>query len=92
MTINPNELEIIGAWTMINGRMTEDETSHRIHLLVQEELRCIATAADGWEKLYRDPLDGRLWELTYPNGEMQGGGPPTLVLIGPGKALEKYKI
>lgn len=33
----------------------------------------------GWEKLYRDPNDGRYWLLTYPFGELQGGGPPELI-------------
>lgn len=35
--------------------------------------------SSGWEKLYRDPADGRYWLLTYPFGELQGGGPPTLI-------------
>ena len=33
----------------------------------------------GWEKLYRDPEDGRYWLLTYPFAELQGGGPPALI-------------
>src|SRR3569832_1100949 len=33
----------------------------------------------GWEKLYRDPDDGRYRLLTYPFGELQGGGPPALI-------------
>lgn len=33
----------------------------------------------GWEKLYRDPEDSRYWLLTYPFGELQGGGPTSLI-------------
>ncbi len=28
--------------------------------------------------LYRDPADNRLWELSYPNSALHGGGPPML--------------
>jgi len=92
MGISPEEVEIIGSWVMVNGRMTEDDTSQRISSLVKTELQQVATSKDGWEKLYRDPRDGRLWELTYPQSEMQGGGPPALLLISPEKAQEKYGI
>jgi YD repeat-containing protein len=59
--------EIIGSWVMVNGRMTEHDTSHRISSLIKTELQYIATTKDGWEKLYRDPRDGRLRELTGPS-------------------------
>lgn len=59
MEINPNEVEIIGSWIMVNGRMTEDEACHRINLLIKTELQQVATTKDGWEKLYQDPRDGR---------------------------------
>jgi len=90
MGISPDEVEIIGSWVMVNGRMTEDETSHRITSLIKTELEHVATTKDGWEKLYRDPRDGRLWELTYPRSEMQGGGPQALLRTSPEKAQEKY--
>ena len=77
---------------MVNGRMTEDETSHRISSLIKTELQHIATAKDGWDKLYRDPRDGRLWELTYPRSAMQGGGPQALLLTSPESAQKKYAV
>ena len=46
--------------------------------------------ASGWDSLYLDPNDDRLWELIYPLGEMQGGGPPKLSLVSPGEAQRKY--
>lgn len=92
MGIASNETEIVGAWVMVNRRLTEDDTSHRINALIETELQHVATTRDGWEKLYRDIQDGRYWELTYPSGEMQGGGPPALFLINPEKAKEKYNV
>lgn len=92
MEISPDEVEIIGSWVMVNGRMTADETSHRIRSLIKTDLQHVATTKDGWEKLYLDAHDKRLWELTYPQGEMQGGGPQALLLISPEKAREKYEV
>jgi hypothetical protein len=92
MGISPDEVEIIGSWVMVNGRMTEDETSHRISSLIKTELQHIATTKDGWEKLYRDPRDGRLWELTHPRSAMQGGGPQALLLTTAENAQKKYAV
>ena len=92
MGISPDEVKIIGSWVTVNGRMIEDDTSQRISSLVKTELQHVATSKDGWEKLYRDPRDGRLWELTHPQSEMQGGGPQALLLISSEKAQEKYSI
>lgn len=92
MGIAPDEVEIKGGWLMVNGRMTEDDQCRRINVLIKAELEHVATSKDGWEKLYRDPRDGRYWELTYPQSEMQGGGPPALILTGIESALEKYGV
>ncbi len=91
MSIDPREKEIIGSWTLVNGRMVEDEASRRVRSLAKTELQHIATTKDGWEKLYRDPQDGRYWELFYPRGEMQAGGPPTLRVIGSEQARAKFE-
>jgi hypothetical protein len=44
----------------------------------------------GWETLYRNPATGALWEITYPHGEMHGGGPRRLSEITPSDAAAKY--
>ena len=41
----------------------------------------LASRAGGWISLYRDPEDNRLWELSYPQSEMHGGGPPLLRVV-----------
>jgi len=90
MGIASDEIETVGSWRMVNGRMTEDDACRRISLLIKSELQHLATTTDGWEKLYRDSRDGRYWELTYPRREMQGGGPQALTLTSPEKARQKY--
>jgi hypothetical protein len=71
--IAPNETTIEGA---------------RAAALVQSELVKLASRVDLWTQLFRDPSDGRLWELSYPQSEMHGGGPPRF--ISPQEALSSF--
>ena len=88
--IKPNEMLITGRWSMSNGSMVADQNCRRIEQLTQSHLIKVQHDWSGWETLYRDSNDGRFWELTYPQGEMQGGGPPQLRCISPREAAEKY--
>ena len=90
MSIQTKEAEMIGSWEMKDGRMVEDAVCQRIRQLVATELQQVAVSEDGWEKLYRDPKDGRLWEWFYPQSEMLGGGPPALRVVRPEVAERKY--
>ncbi len=92
MGLNSDEVEIKGAWVMVNGRMTEDDASRRINSLIKTELEHVATSKDGWEQLYRDTQDGRYWEWFHPQSEMQGGGPPALRVISREVAEDKYRL
>ena len=78
--IEPHEHEIIGAWISEGKRIRGDEACERIQWLVKEVLQQVGVdkASGGWDKLFRDPADGRYWLLTYPSSAMQGGGPPAL--------------
>ena len=49
----------------------------------------IAVDASGWLTLYRDTTGG-LWEVSYPYGEMQGGGPRQLSRVTPSQAKVRY--
>ena len=69
--IRPDESELVG----VSVREGHDATSARIHALIQEHLQRLGDADGGWSVLFRDPEDGRLWELTYPESELHGGGP-----------------
>jgi len=84
------ETSLIGHWKMVDKAMTQDPVSDRIQWLTESSLREVSVDGDNWSALYQDPEDGRYWELTYPQGHMQGGGPPALNLISPEEAKQKY--
>jgi len=92
LSLGRDETELIGSWILENGAMIEDEVSLRIRSLIESGLQRIATSKDGWEVLYKDVSDGRYWELTYPHGDMQGGGPIALILADRSMLAEKYGV
>jgi len=89
--ILPTETEIIGEWVIERGRTEESLETKRIDKLIGGYLEEVAVSADGWSKLFRDPSDGRLWELTYPSSSSHGGGAPALVCLSPYEAASKFK-
>lgn len=86
----PNEQAITGAWIASGPRVVGDAACERIRALMESHLQKVAIAQNGWETLYRDPDDLRLWEHTYPQSEMHGGGPPELRVIELDAARLKY--
>lgn len=92
MTINFNETKIIGNWSLEGTKVVEDENCKRIGWLRSNYLKKIATDETGWIILYQDPQDMRYWELIFEQGELQGGGPPSLILISKEEAMKKYNI
>ncbi len=90
----PNEILLNGSWVFEKGEMRGDVAEDRIGWLISKQLVQIAIHPEYgvWEILYRDPSDGRLWELTYPQGGMQGGGPKRLQVIGGEGAGAKYQV
>lgn len=70
--------------------MGADETCQRITDMTAGYLIELGRDSSGWETLYRDPHDGRFWELTYPESELQGGGPPQLRYLPEEAAKLKY--
>lgn len=88
MKIEANEDKIIGR-TRLDG---SDEQSERITWLVNNYLTKIVSDGVNWTILYQDPEDKRYWELVFPQGELQGGGPPSLLLISEVEAKSKYNI
>lgn len=63
----------------------------RIRWLVAERLVARGRSADGWDWLFEDPRDGRLWELTFPLGTVHGSGPRLLRAVTPEWAAEKFE-
>lgn len=90
--INSNEIKIIGNWTFNGQKMTEDEQCKRIYWLRDNYLKYITSDKSGWDILYQDPEDKRYWELTFPNSELQGGGPPSLIMISKEDAMKRYNM
>jgi hypothetical protein len=91
MNIDPTETVLTGSWIPNNqGGSVADDTCRRIDTLVHAHLMELGRDASGWDALYRDPDDGRLWELIYPHSELQGGGPPQLRCLTVGEARQKY--
>lgn len=49
-----------------------------IDSMIKNDLKEINTSKDGWTKQYEDK-NGNMWELTFPESHLHGGGPPKLM-------------
>jgi len=90
--IDPNEFEIIGGTTYKHGKPTPDENSLRIATLRNHLLVKVAASATHWTVLYRDPTDGRYWELVEQSPSNHAGGCLCLVFISENEAKVKYQL
>lgn len=88
--LGSDEIELIGRWSVEGGHVVADQTCKRIEWLVSQRLERVATSPDGWDVLFRDARDGRLWERIFTKSEMHGGGPPALLLLTQKAADLKY--
>jgi hypothetical protein len=89
-TIGCDERRITGAWLVENGKVRGDANCARIKWLTANYLRFLGSDDSGWERLYVDPSDNRYWVHTYPQGEMHGGGPPSLFWMAESEARAKF--
>jgi hypothetical protein len=91
--LRSSEAELVGNWVREpDGSIRSDHVEERIQWLIARRLIKIASDQSGWDTLYDDPTDGRLWELAFPSGELHGGGPRRLRVIDRSTAKAKYKI
>lgn len=90
--ILPSETVIVGEWTAHQGSVKANDAALRIEKLINGYLHEVAVSDDGWSRLFRDPSDGRLWELTYPDGSAHGGGAPRLTQVEEEEVAKRYKI
>ena len=90
-TLQPYETDLLGDWIVSGTQVEGDEVCKRIKWVVAEKIQEVTTDASGWDVLYRDPADGRYWELTYPKSHMHGGGPPRLTNLSLDQVKAKYK-
>lgn len=79
--LRPDETLLAGSWTEPGVGSHHDDVDRRILWLVSRRLTLLGVAEGGWRQLYRDPGDGRLWELSFPHGSLHGGGPRRLEQI-----------
>ncbi|MCW5959721.1 MAG: hypothetical protein KIS76_06115 [Pyrinomonadaceae bacterium] len=77
----PVESRIEVNWVEEDGEIIEDVVCKRINFLIASYFENICTDSSGWKTLFRDPRDGRYWELSYPHSEWHGGGPPLLTFV-----------
>ncbi|MEA1650006.1 Imm27 family immunity protein [Nitrospirillum sp. BR 11164] len=91
ISLAPSETVLAGQWVLKNDRVTPDDVCKRIMDLTGTVLVEMDRDPSGWDVLYRDPGDGRLWELTHPQSERAGGGPPQLKVITGQDAQRKYR-
>jgi hypothetical protein len=92
VALRPEEEELMGMWVASPNGVVADDTCKRIERLTSGVLEHLAQDSAGWASLFRDPADGRLWELHYPQSEMHGGGPPSLRHLTKTQAEVTYKI
>ena len=92
MKIGSDETEIRGQWKMVGLKVEEDVNARRIQTLIGGYLKQIAHDETGWKTLYVDSSDGRYWELTYPEADSHGGGPPMLKCLSAQEAKERYDV
>lgn len=90
--LQPEETEVRGEWFDNGKQVVVNAACERIEWLIMSRLVRLASDSSGWETLYRDPANGRLWEHTYPHSEWHGAGPPTLRAIPPSEAQSKYGV
>jgi len=88
--LTPQDTDLVGTWQMKHDKLVADSTCNRIEWLISEHLVRIASDFSGWDELYRDPDDDRLWELTWPQSKLHGGGPPRLTCLTNQAARDKY--
>ena len=79
-------LDLRGEWVIRDGKVIAEGDSMSIDSLLVD-LERVADKEGGWTILYRHCKTHEFWELSYPQGEMHGGGPRRLRqmnIAGPG--------
>lgn len=90
MKLLPNETCLAGKWLLHDGYVVADEVCARIEELTRIHLRAMGHDSSGWDALFVNPEDGRLWELVYPESGLHGGGAPVLRQLSSAQAKQKY--
>lgn len=77
--ITPSDrTDLMDQWIMREARVSNEGDAAAIDNLLSRELVEVAATDGGWRRLYRHRMTGSLWELSYPQSHMHGGGPRRL--------------
>jgi hypothetical protein len=68
---------IEGKWIFDGKQVVGDAECNQIEALLPT-LTLVGSRDGGWTRLYRGAVAGVYWQLTYPQSDMHGGGPPRL--------------
>ncbi len=68
--------ELNDVWVLHDGKMVAEGDAETIDSLLKTKL--VELRKRNWAILYRHKDGGELWDLVYPQCEMQGGGPRRL--------------
>ena len=90
--IKPHENEIIGSHFLFKGKLVADDYCERVNQLISEHLEFVSKDESGWINLYRDPDDGRYWEIVYLQSELHGGGPASLRVVTKHRLKEVFDM
>ncbi|MBC6474267.1 MAG: hypothetical protein GDA48_16830 [Hormoscilla sp. GM102CHS1] len=82
--------EIVGQWIFQAGKIVPDASCKIIEHMISSNFVKVSDREDGWTTLYKEPVEQSYWELTYPDSELHGGGPPKLTKLSEEEVLEKY--
>ncbi|WP_410503457.1 Imm27 family immunity protein [Hymenobacter sp. AT01-02] len=55
-------------------------------------MQFVAVEQNGWGQLYQNPADSCYWGLSFPQGHLQGGGPPTLTRLKQEEVSQQYRV
>ena len=89
--ISHDETLIECQWLVIEDQVKPNAACERIEWLVSDVLNLVKVDRRGWEKLYQDPADKRYWLLFYPQSELKGGGPASLMEITYAEADVRFR-
>jgi len=90
--ISDNETLIECEWQVVEDQVKPGSACERIEWLISDILKLVKVDKRGWEKLFLDPGDGRYWLLFYPQSELTGGGPASLMEITFSEAELRFKL
>ena len=84
------KIKYVGRWIVDNGKVVGNRECDIINKLISTELTFVADRDSGWVRLHRNSSTGIYWELSYPQGELHGGGPPTLETLTEDEVVQRY--